>query len=123
MQPKPVFVFVFPDCMGGVSSFNRNLVNFTSFRPICHIRVILLHDKDAHRDPFTDEVKADEVIRFEFSPRENQYYTCARLNRLLGEEKGCVIADNSMVLNTVGLFGSAKRVVYLVHDYFYINWA
>jgi glycosyltransferase involved in cell wall biosynthesis len=123
VSSKPVLIFVFPDCIGGVASFNRNLINYTSLRRQCHIRAILLNDVDARRDSFTDHIQADEVIRFEFSAYENQFSVCKRLNVLLGKEKGSIVADNALVLNTIGIFGSSKRIIYLVHDYFYINWA
>jgi len=123
MSNKPVIVFAFPDCMGGVASFNRNLINFTSFREKCIIRVILLQAEEDDRARFTDIIEADEVITFRFSTLENQYMVCKRLDGLLGKEPGCILTDNAQVLNTIGLFGSAKAVIYMVHDYFYINWA
>lgn len=120
---KPVVIFVFPDCMGGVASFNRNLINHTSLREQCIIKVILLKAAEDKREAFTDKIEADEVIPFLYSGLENQYCVCKRLHSLFGGEQGCIVVDNSLPLNAVGLFGTIKKVIYLVHDYFYIDWA
>ena len=120
---KPVFVFVFSDCIGGVASFNRNLINHTSLGDQCRIKVILLKSEEDKRSPFTDEMRAEQVIRFSYSTMENQFHVLRRLNKNLGDEPGCIITDNAIVLNAVQLSGKKKHIVYLVHDYFYINWA
>ena len=120
---KPVIIFVFPDCMGGVGSFNRNLINHTALREQCIIKVILFKAAEDNRERFTDNIQADEVNHFPYSGFENQYNVCKRLHAYFGEEAGCIVVDNSLPLNAVGLFGTNKKVVYLVHDYFYIDWA
>lgn len=120
---KPVMVFIFPNCMGGVASYNRNLVNYTSLKSRCWTRVVLLDSSEDKRAKFDDSIEADEVINFKYSNLENQYAVCKRLHSVIGNEGGCIIADNNIALNTVSQFGSAKRFIYLVHDYFYINWA
>jgi glycosyltransferase involved in cell wall biosynthesis len=120
---KPVFIFIFPDCMGGVASFNRNIINYASLRNQCIVKVILLQSKEDTRFRFADKIEADAVIPFPFSTLENQYEVCKRLHGLFGDEPGCIVTDNYLPLNAVGLMGSRKKVIYLVHDYFYINWA
>lgn len=114
----PVLVFVFPDCMGGVASYNRNLINYTSFKQSCYIRVVLIQALEDKRPKFTDLIEANEIIHFTFSNRENQYSVCRRLHKIIGNEMGCIIADNSIALNTISLFGSVKKMIYLVHDFF-----
>ena len=109
--------------MGGVSSFNRNLINHTSLHDQCRVKVILLKPDEDKRSPFTDDMRAEEVIRFTFSNLENQYHVLQRLHAHLGDEPGCIITDNAIVLNAVQLAGKKKHIVFLVHDYFYINWA
>lgn len=123
MSNKTVLVFIFPNCMGGVASFNRNLINYSVLKKSCHVRVVLLEPAEDKRPRFTDPIEGDEIVHFSFSNRENQYSVCSRLSKIIGEEQGCIIADNSLPLNTVGLFGSVKKMIYLVHDYFYIGWA
>jgi glycosyltransferase involved in cell wall biosynthesis len=120
---KPVMVFIFPNCIGGVASYNRNLINHTSLKNRCHTRVVLLDSLEDKRARFTDLIKADEIIRFSYSSRENQFSVCKRLHTIIGDEGGCIIADNGLTLNAISQFGSAKRLIYLVHDYFYVNWA
>ena len=120
---KPVLVFIFSNCMGGVASFNRNLINYTSLKDRCNTRVILLEAEEDKRARFTDVITADEVIHFPFSTLEKQYDVFERLYNIVGKETGCIIADDSVVLNMAGLFNLSKKVVYLVHDYFYVNAA
>ena len=109
--------------MGGVSSFNRNLINHTSLQDQCRVRVVLLKAEEDNRTPFTDEMRAEQVIRFTYSSMENQFHVLRRLHAYIGDEPGCIITDNAVVLNAVQLAGKKKHVVYLVHDYFYVNWA
>ena len=122
-EDKIVLVFIFPGCMGGVASYNRNLINHTTLKEQCYIRVILLDPFEDKRPRFKDTIEADEVIHFAYSHRENQYSVCKRLHKMIGEEAGCVIADNSLTLNALSVFGSVKKMIYLVHDYFYVAWA
>ncbi|HUR12749.1 MAG TPA: glycosyltransferase family 4 protein [Flavitalea sp.] len=122
MQELPVFVFIFSDCTGGVASFNRNLINHTSLSSACKVKVILIKPEEDKRTPFTDKMRG-EVIHFNFSSLENQFHVLHRLYALIGNENGCIITDNALVLNAVSLFGKTKRLIYLVHDYFYVNAA
>src|SRR5688572_24874323 len=101
MSTRPVFIFVFSDCTGGVASFNRNLINHTSRVQECSIRVILLRSAEDGRVPFTDHLRADRVTQFHYSSDENQYFVLQRLHQELGNKEGCIITDNSLVLNAV----------------------
>ena len=120
---KPHLVFIFSDCIGGVSSFNRNIINYASLKKDCVVSVILLKAKEDKRPAFKDPILADHVVRFDFSTLDNQYYVSKKLHGIIGNDGGCIITDNYLPLNAVGLFGSTKQVVYLIHDFFYIQWA
>lgn len=114
-------VFIFPNCMGGVASFNRNLINYTTFNSRCKIRVILLEPEGDTRPKFTDKIEADEVVHFSYSPLGKQYDIYKRLKNCVGENQGCIITDTALVLNMAALFNPVQKVVYLVHDYFYVS--
>lgn len=120
---KPEMVFIFPNCMGGVASFNRNLINFTTLNSQCFIRVILLEPEGDTRPKFTDEIRADEVIHFSYSALEKQYDICLRLLKNAGNKPGCIITDSNVVLNMAAIFNPVKKLIYLVHDYFYVAGA
>ena len=66
MKEKPAIVFTFPDCMGGVSSFNRNIINYYKQERGYRTRVILLNDQEDERPRFRDEIDADEVLTFDY---------------------------------------------------------
>lgn len=123
MNNKPHLVFIFSDCIGGVSSFNRNIINYASLKKECVVSVILLRSKQDKRPVFKDPIEADHVIRFEFSTLDNQYYVSKKLHNIIGNNQGCIITDNYIPLNAVGLFGSSKQIIFLIHDFFYIQWA
>lgn len=121
MNEKPEIIFTFPNCMGGVASFNRNIINFSKLKKQCHTKVILLRCKEDERPVFYDEIYANEIIHFTYSNLENQYHVCRRLDNLLGKLPGAIITDNSLTLNTLTLFPTKKTVYSLVHDYYYVR--
>jgi glycosyltransferase involved in cell wall biosynthesis len=123
MKEKSVIVFTFPNCMGGVSSFNRNIINFYRQKHDYRTRVILLNDLEDERPHFDDEINADEVLVFDYSYLQNQRTVIKRLSALLGNEEGCIVTENSLTLNTIRQMGTSKNVVHLVHDMYYINLA
>jgi glycosyltransferase involved in cell wall biosynthesis len=123
MSKKPEIVFTFPDCMGGVASFNRNIINYSSLKNRFSTHVILIRSEEDKRTAFTDPLEADKVSRFHFSFKENQYHVCKRFNELLGSDPGCIVTDNDLTLKSVAIGNNPKTVFFLVHDYFYINYA
>jgi glycosyltransferase involved in cell wall biosynthesis len=118
-----VIVFTFAGCMGGVSSFNRNIINFAPRDPDLFIRVILLHDEQDTRRKFTDPIAADEVLEFHYSYLESRRAVFNRLCKLLGDEQGWIVTDNSLTLHAIRQCGTPKNVIHLVHDYYYIGVA
>ena len=79
MSSKPTIVFTFPNCMGGVASFNFNIINYSLHLRQFHSKVILLKSKEDNRLPFLERFLVDEVVLFEYSNNENQYLVQKRL--------------------------------------------
>ncbi|HTI89490.1 MAG TPA: glycosyltransferase family 4 protein [Puia sp.] len=123
MQDPKTIVLTFLNCMGGVSSFNRNIVNFSEKKPGYRVRVILLEDEQDTRQKFTDEINADEVIHFPFSYWENNRSMYRRLSGVIGSEPGCVVTDNWLTLNVLKHAGTPKSIVLLLHDMYYVGLA
>lgn len=121
MNNKPEIVFTFPACMGGVASFNFNIINHSHFISSFYSKVILLKAREDKRPLFLDTFKADEVITFNYSHKENQYYVQKRLNKLLGNYRGAIVTDNALTVIAANLFKNPKTIFYLLHDYFYVN--
>ena len=84
MLDKPLLVFTFPNVMGGVASFNFNIINFSSLKSKFYIKVILIKEEEDKRPPFKDAFLVDEVIHFSYSRKENKYFVEKRLNKLIG---------------------------------------
>ena len=109
--------------MGGVSSFNYNIINHSRLIKNFHSKVILLKAIEDTRPLFFDSFKADEVITFEFSYRENQYYVQKRLHKLLGNSPGAIVTDNGLTIYAARQFNNPKTIFHLIHDFYYVNQA
>ncbi len=123
MNTKPVVVFCFPDALGGVASFNYNIINFATLKTECYTKVILIKSIHDNRPKICIDFKADETIHFTFSEQENQYFVLKRLAKLIGFEKGSLVCDNDLAIQASNLFECQKTVFHLVHDSFYVQQA
>lgn len=118
---KPELVFTFPSCLGGVASFNFNIINNSALIRGFRSKVILLKAEEDTRPEFEDKFNADEVVKFSYSHKENQYCVLKRLKTLLGEGEGAIVTDNALTVKAAAMFGSPKTVFHLLHDYYYVN--
>lgn len=118
---KPEIVFTFPAIMGGVASFNFNLINNSSLIKHFHSKVILMKELTDTRPLFTEKFDVDEEILFQYSDKENQFHLQKRLSKLLGEGEGAVVTDNGLTMETARRFNNHKAVYSLVHDYYYVT--
>lgn len=107
--------------MGGVASFNYNIINYSRLIKKFYSKVILIKAKEDRRPLFPDRFIADEVITFNYSAKENHHYVQKRLNKLLGGKPGALVTDNSLTINAARLFNNPKTVFHLIHDYFYVK--
>ena len=118
---KPELIFTFPIALGGVSSFNFNLINNSKLLQNFYTKVILLKDIDEKRPAFTEKFNVDEQIVFISSHKENQYHVQKRLSKLLGTNEGAIVTDNGLTMETAHRFNINKTVFSLIHDYHYVN--
>ena len=116
MKNKPEIVFVFPIAMGGVCSFNFNIINNSKLIGNFYSKVILLKEKNDNRPVFQELFNVDEQIIFEYSGSENQYYLQKRLSKLLGEEEGAIVTDNGLTMESARRFNLNKTIFSLIHD-------
>jgi glycosyltransferase involved in cell wall biosynthesis len=121
MYNKPEIIFTFPGCLGGVSSFNFNIINNSLLIKQFHSKVILIKAAEDKRPLFLESFNVDETIIFNFSYKENQYYVKKRLNQLLGKTKGAIVTDNALTITAARLFDNPKTIFHLIHDYYYVN--
>ena len=118
---KPELIFTFPIALGGVSSFNFNLINNSKLLHNFYTKVILLKDIDETRPAFAEKFNVDEQIVFVSSHKENQYHVQKRLSKLLGTVDGAIVTDNGLTMETARRFNINKTVFSLIHDYHYVN--
>jgi glycosyltransferase involved in cell wall biosynthesis len=122
MHKKNKLIVIFPNVLGGVSSFNANLINSKSrLRDEFEIDVILLQDLEDTRPNYNGEINAESITFFKYSSKENQYFVCKRLNKLFVQSGGDVLCDHHLVLNTLSCFKYEKRVFHLLHDFYYVE--
>lgn len=121
MKKKAEIIFTFPACMGGVASFNYNIINYSKIKDQFYTRVILLKALEDERAIFSDKFEVDETIFFTYSQKENQYYVQKRLSKLLGHSDGAIVTDNVLTIQAARQFNCPKTVFHLLHDYFYVN--
>jgi len=122
MSPeKPEIVFIIPDLLGGVSSFNFNIINFSRIKRLFHSRVILMKEEGDARPCFTEDFEADEQIIFNFSHYENQYHLQKRLNEALGNLPGAIVTDSGLVVEAARRFDNPKTIFSLIHDFYYVD--
>lgn len=118
---KPEIIFTLPFALGGVSSFNFNIINNSKLLKNFYSKVILIKSTNETRPSFTEKFNVDEQIVFEMSDFENQYHLQKRLNGLLGNAKGAIVTDNGLTMEAARRFNNPKTVFSLIHDYYYVN--
>ncbi len=110
---------------GGILSVIKNLISFSDNSKIEN-HIIYTINKDLQNE-FKIE-KVEKVITeqvFYYSSKNNFYYTCNQLAKLLPNEDALIVAHDWMELGMVSNLGLQNRVVHYVHgDYeYYYNLA
>lgn len=120
MTNKKVIAVTLPNAMGGVASFNRNILKYFD-RSLVFVRVILITVKEIKRVEIQEGFNCDELIHFTYSSYDNYYYVLKRLGLIIGKASDFVITDNAITLNALTLSSSRSIVHYLNHDFFYVK--
>jgi glycosyltransferase involved in cell wall biosynthesis len=118
---KPEIVFIFQGVLGGVSSFNYNIINFSKLKTRFYSRVIIIKEDADDRPLFTEHFDVNEQAIFNFSYKENQYHLQKRLNEFLGNAKGAIVTDHGLVVEAARRFNNPKTVFNLIHDFYYVK--
>ena len=120
---KPEIVFVLPDILGGVSSFNRNIINNSSLRKKAYVKVILVSASGWPHPRITEPFDADEVVDFRYDAVENQYAVLKRLNGLFGSGPGAIFCNEAIEMESIYHYGTTKTVYQFIHDFYNIKVA
>ena len=118
---KPEIIFIFQDLLGGVSSFNFNIINFSTQKLRFHTKVILIKEETDERPLFKDHFEVDELVRFSYSSKENQFHLQKRLNALIGNSPGAIVTDYGLVIKAARRFNNPKTIYNLIHDFYYVK--
>jgi len=106
--------------MGGVASFNRNVLNYFD-RSLVYVRVILIGVKEVLRVEIQEGFNCDELLYFTYSQFDNYHYVLKRLGLSIGNDTDIVLTDNALTLNALRMSQSQSVVHYLNHDFFYVK--
>lgn len=122
-QPKPVFVFVVEDKLGGVAYFNKNIIDNSSLKSFATVKVVLVDRKDSTHERFKDDFDANELVNFRYDSRENKIAVLKRLAKVIGDEPGALICNDSLEMEAVHIFPTDKTVYQIIHDYYNLTLA
>lgn len=107
---------------GGVLSVIKNLLRFSN-NPLIENHIIYTINKDV--DPIYNIVNikgATSQQVFYFSPKNNFYFTCKQLAKLLPNEKAVIVAHDWLELGMASNLGLQNKLLQYVHgdyDYYY----
>ena len=119
----PEIVFILPDILGGVASFNRNIVNNASLRKQAYVKVILVSEYEWKHPRITETFDADEVVAFQYGYWENRYAVLKRLSDMIGPDPGAVVCNDALEMGSLYEYGTPKTVYQLVHDFYNLKLA
>ncbi len=122
MIDKKVITITLPNALGGVASFNRNILEYFD-RGRVFVRVILLSVDEVKRPIINEGFNCDELIFFTYSNYDNNYLVLDRLGKLIGDDTQSVLTDNGLTLSALALSKSQAIIHYLNHDFFYVKQA
>jgi len=118
---RPEIVFTFPACMGGVSSLNYNLINYTTHLRQFRSKVVLLRELERNEPEFLDPFAVDETVRFDYSRSENRAALLRRLGAELGTRPGAIVCENLLTMAAAAYCKSPKTVFHFLHDFHYVK--
>lgn len=108
--------------MGGVASFNRNILKYFD-RTLVYVRVILIGVKEDERVQIQEGFNCDNLLQFIYSEFDNYSFVLKKLGVLIGRDSDYVLTDNVITLHALSLLNSKSIVHYLNHDFFYVKQA
>ena len=123
MGDKPEIIFIIENKLGGVASFNKNIINHTSLRSKAIIKVILVNQVNSPHPRYEDKFLADEIITFNYFSYENRYSILKRLHSLIGNNDGAIVCNDDIEMQALYLYGTKKTVYQIIHDFYNIKLA
>lgn len=120
---KPEIVFVVPDILGGVSSFNRNIINNASLRKTAYVKVVLVSESGWPHPRITEAFDADEVVAFHYGKCENRHAVLERLNDTFGKDPGALFCNEALEMESIYQYGTGKTVYQFIHDFYNLRVA
>lgn len=111
-------VYYLPDIDAGVS---RIVINLLRFRPRNHAikyAVVLINRKGTSYKRISEDMHADEVIRFNYQSEENAFAVFKRLSKTLKSENDIIVGNDGLEIKMVVTQKLKNPVVYILHGDF-----
>jgi len=115
-------VYFLPDVDGGVARVVKNLLQYRPIRNDISYVVVLFRNDAEDRTCINESFKADEMIRFSYSPHENAWSVFRRLAKTLRSTRDIIVGNDGFEIKMVAALKLANPVVYIMHgdfDYYY----
>lgn len=120
----PQITFVIHDEEGGVAAMNHRIIDNGGFQKYFRVRVVLWKPVEEKSRRFRDNFEgADDVIRFDYSRRDNYYLVLRRFNSLLNKWPGLIVTNDGIELEALRFFGTSSVVFAIVHDFYNLKLA
>jgi glycosyltransferase involved in cell wall biosynthesis len=118
---RPSITYVLPDMQGGVFTYVRNLLGFSTSETFETYAVLT---RPRFGGPFANQcIGANHEVHFPHqSPKENLYSVARRLMKVIPQGPGVVVTNDTLELAVISIFDPQKMVVMLMHgdyDYYY----
>ncbi len=105
---------------GGVFSVIKNLIKFSDNKNINNHIIFVIKEDD--KNSFTQEYLEGAITQkiFYYSSKNNFYYTCKKLAKLLPNKNAVIVAHDWLELGMVSNLGLQNKVICFLHgDYMY----
>lgn len=122
MDIDATLVYLIEDKVGGILSMNSNLIRYHQPDGFAQ-RVILLHNRESADTRFDRLVEAESQSTLEYSYLENIHAVIRRLRRLIPDQPGVLISNNSLELAMLCRHEVRQTVVQIVHDAYNLRLA
>lgn len=107
--------------MGGISSLIKNLIEYRGKEALPQEVIFFKVDGNIMTPYVGNFVNDIPVIYFEYSKKNNLYYSFKKLKKLVGNGKGVLISNDCIDLLMLSHYNINKKVIQIVHDTYNIK--
>lgn len=111
-------IYYLPDIDAGVSRIVINLLRFRPRTMEIKYAVVLIRRNDLKEKAISENINADEVIRFNYRQEENAFSVLRRLRKTIKNDSDVIVGNDGLEIKMVATQRLKNPVVYIVHGDF-----